>query len=220
MSRVARVAVLACLIAAASAARAADDDPAAFVSELVTASKATAVSGLVVVARRTFPLSGVEVDDPVRCLPPRKPIDKTVPAPRLVNAYPANGQTVEPGYVVLRLTFDLPMACRGSVGADLLAACETGPSQIWHQTYDRRTLVILCYLKPDTRYEMQFNQNKIREHFQGLSGREPRAGGFRFKTFYAPPVMTVAGLVARDPQLAAVVRREAATQPVQAAAAE
>lgn len=191
-------------------------DAAAFVSQMVTDAKATEVSGVEVVAKRkSVSLSGVEVNDPVRCLPPRRPADKTVPAPKLVSTYPANGETVQPGYIVLRLTFDLPMACRGSVSTDLLSGCVSTalspgvgiPTQVWRETYDRRTLLILCKLKPGTYYEMRFNRDKIWEHFQGLSGREPRASRFAFRTSDEPAVMTVAGLVDRDPGLRAVVKR-------------
>jgi hypothetical protein len=191
-------------------------DVAAFVSRMVTDAKATEVSGVVVVAKRkSVTLSGVEVDDPVRCLPARQPTDKAVPAPKLVSTYPTNGQTVAPGYIVLRLTFDLPMACRGSVSTDLLSVCVSTalapgigiPTQVWRQTFDRRTLLILCKLKPKTYYEMGVNRDKIWEHFQGLSGREPHAGRFAFGTSDAPPVMTVAGLVDRDPELGAAIKR-------------
>jgi hypothetical protein len=194
-------------------------DAAALVSQMVSDAKVTEVSGLVVVAKpRAIPLSGVEVDDPVRCLPPRQPADKTVPAPKLVSTYPANGKTVKPGYIVLRLTFDLPMACRGSVSTDLLSVCGSTalapgigiPTQVWRQTFDRRTLLILCKLKPKTYYEMGVNRDKIWEHFQGLSGREPHAGRFAFGTSDTPPVMTVTDLVDRDPELEAVVKRELA----------
>jgi hypothetical protein len=120
MRRVFGVISLAFLLLAAPAARSTVQDPAAaFVSQMAADAHVTELSGLVVTATRpkSTALSGLDVAYPVKCLEPRKPTDKTVPAPRLLSTYPAGGETVEPGYVVLRLTFDLPMACRGLGGA-------------------------------------------------------------------------------------------------------
>lgn len=235
MVNLARILVLAVLIAAPLAARA-EHDPAAApptaeaaaqpeptpLSELdVVAKKATPLSELDVVVKRKPPtnLSGVEVKAPPICLPPRSPADQEVPAPKLVSTYPANGQTVRPGYAVLRITFDLPMACRGSLPQSLLTACFADGIEIWHESFDRKSLMIVCDLKPGAHYELGIN-HRIPEHFQGLSGREPDAGGFSFDTSDEAPVRTAEGLAERDPQLAAMLVASASDPRYSAAGSE
>jgi hypothetical protein len=243
MQRVVGVISLAFLLVAPAARSAVEDPAAAFVSQMAKDANVTELSGLVVTATkpkptelsgvdvvakpRAVPLDGVEVADPIRCLQPRTPTDNTVPAPKLVSTYPAKGQVVKPGYAVLRLTFDLPMACRGDVGASLAPACavqkddpgvaEREPEfadkvkprkvEIWHQSYDRRTLLILCKLQPDTRYALAINIDKHWQHFQGLSGQEPGAGFLIFETSHRPVETSIAAMVERDPELAALIKR-------------
>jgi hypothetical protein len=226
MRNFACILALAALIAAPLAARA-DDDPAAAppaaetaaqpqptpLSELdVVAKKATPFSGLDVVVKRrpATNLSGVEVKEPATCLPPRSPADQEVPAPKLVSTYPADGQTVPPGYAVLRLTFDLPMACRGSLPKNLINACFSDGVETWHESFDRRSLMILCDLKPGTHYVLAVNRN-IPQRFQGLSGREPDSSRLTFQTSEEPLVTTAEALVGRDPQLAAMLAAAASS---------
>jgi hypothetical protein len=236
MRRLAHITALIALIAVASAAplsidlaaRAQDANAAASPPAAGPNSNSepasTAVSGVDVVARKTVTevegldvvvtrkqateVDGVEVKAPENCLPPRSPADKAVPAPKLVSTYPAQGQTVQPGYLVLRLTFDLPMACRGSLPQDLLAACFSEGVEIWHESVDRKSLLIACNLKPDTHYELGIN-HRIPDHFQGLSGNEPDDGLFSFETSGEAPVTTPEAMVARDTQLAALLARAA-----------
>jgi hypothetical protein len=201
MRNLARILALVVLIAAPLTARA-DDDPAAAAPAADSKGDVTPLSGLDVVVKRATPLSeldvvvkrkaptsvsGVEVKAPQTCLPPRSPADQEVPAPKLVSTYPAEGQTVQPGYAVLRITFDLPMACRGSLPQNLLTACFADGIEIWHESVDRKSLMIVCDLKPNTHYELGIN-HRIPEHFQGLSGNEPEAGGFSFDTSSEAPV--------------------------------
>jgi hypothetical protein len=210
MRDLARVLALAGLIVTPLAARA-ESDPATAtpLSELEVVAKPkpqpTPLSELDVVIARKPPtvLSGIEVKATPTCLPPRSPVDEEAPAPRLVSTYPARGQTVQPGYVVLRLTFDLPMACRGSLSQSLLKACFADDIEIWRESLDRRSLMILCDLQPNAHYELAINRH-IPEHFQGLSGREPDEGLFAFETSGGEPVTSKEALVGRDPQLAAI----------------
>ena len=236
MSHLARLIALAVLTAAPLAARA-DDEPATAPPaaeaaaqpeptplsgvEVVARPKVTPLSELDVVVRRRPPtnLTGVEVTLPPTCLPPRTPADEEAPAPRLVSTYPADRQTVRPGYVLLRLTFDLPMACRGSLPQTLLAACFSDGIEIWHESFDRRSLMILCDLKPGAHYELGVNRH-IPEHFQGLSGREPAAGGFSFDTSEEAPVRTAEEMVGRDAQVAAILAAAASRAGPPAAGSE
>ena len=236
MSDLARIIVLAVLIATPLAARA-DNDPGAAQPtaedaaqprptplsglEVVAKPKATPLSELDVVVTRKLPtnLTGVEVRPPIACLPPRSPADQEVPAPKLVSTYPADRQTVQPGYILLRLTFDLPMACRGSLPQNLLTDCFSDGIEIWHESFDRRSLMIVCDLKPGAHYQLGINR-RIPEHFQGLSGREPEAGGFSFDTSDAAPVRTPEEMVARDAQVAAILAAAASNPGPPAAGPE
>jgi hypothetical protein len=231
----ARILAMAVLIAAPLAARAGDDPPAAPpATETPAQSEPTALSGLDIVVKRPTPLSeldvvvkrkpatnlsGVEVKAPVTCLPPRSPADQDVPAPKLVSTYPADGQTVQPGYAVLRLTFDLPMACRGSLPQNLLAACFADGIEIWHESFDRKSLMIACDLKPGAHYELGIN-HRIPEHFQGLSGNEPEAGDLSFDTTQEPPIRNARGMIERDTQLAAMFAAIASSPALAAAGTE
>lgn len=164
----------------------ADDDPATIVSELTVTARP-----------RATPLSGVEVAPPKVCLPPRSPPDKGVPPPKLVSTYPAKGQVVRPGLLVVRLSFDLPMACKGSLGARLLNPdpCGQGGVQSWRVSYDRKNLRILCTVKPGKRYSLWVNRNTA-EDFQGLGGLRPEAAELSFSVSEEAPVATVAEAVA------------------------
>lgn len=221
MRDVARIIALAAVLIAAAPHARADDDPATALSgvEVVAKPTVTPLSGIDIVVTRATKLAGVEVSPAQKCMPPRRPADQDVPAPKLVSSYPANGQTVQPGYAVLRLTFDLPMACRGSLPQNLLAACFANGFEIWHESFDRRSLMIACDLKPKTHYELGINR-RIPEHFQGLSGHEPADGGFSFETSDGAPVTTAEGLLDRDPKLAAMVMAAASEAGNVAAASE
>jgi hypothetical protein len=142
-----------------------------------------------------------------------------------VSSYPASGQTVSPGYAVLRLTFDQPMACRGSLPQYLLSRCYSDGTETWRQSVDKRSLLILCYLLPRQRYLVSINR-RIPEHFRALSGREPDVGGLSFDTSWATPVITKTAMVGRDPQLAALLsaappaRKAAGGEPDEAVQAD
>jgi hypothetical protein len=206
MRHVLRIIALAVLIAAAPPARA-QDDSATPVSgvDVVVKRPVTPLQGLEVVARpRSTPLEGLDVVAPRKCPPAKSPPDKSAPQPTLVGAYPADGQTVRPGYLVLRLTFDQPMACKGSLPQKLLANCYADGIETWHESLDKHDLLIMCELQPGTRYVVSIN-HRIPEHFRALSGREAKAGQFSFETSDDPPVTTEEAMVARDPRLAVLL---------------
>jgi hypothetical protein len=201
---IARALVLGALVAAPSAALA-DDDPSTIVSELtVTAKPVTPLSGLDVTAphKKSTEVAGVDISPPKRCLEPRRPPDRDVPAPKLVSTYPAKGDVVRPGLVVVRLSFDLPMACSGSLGIDSLAdPCARDGAQLWTLSYDRLNFRVVCHLQPGRRYTFRIN-HLTPEDFQGLGGRKPGAFELTFTASNEAPVATVREAVAQDPRLA------------------
>lgn len=173
------------LILALAAVPARADDPAS-----------TIVSDLAVTAKpRTTALSGVEVAQPKVCLPPRNPPTKGVPAPKLVSTYPASGQVVRPGLMVLTLNFDLPMACAGSLGLLGADPCSARAVEKWVVSFDRKTLRVLCWVKPGMRYIVWVNRNDP-EDFQGLSGHKPEPSELSFSVSNEAPVSTTEEAVA------------------------
>jgi hypothetical protein len=173
-------------LAAASAPARADDDPSTIASEL--AGKPTA-------------LQGVEVSAARSCLKPRDPPDRDVPAPKVVSTYPAQGQVVRPGLLILRLTFDLPMACRGALGNRMFGAnpCVIDGRQTWVQSRDRLNLRVLCRLEPGKRYDLWVNRQAT-DDFQGLGGLKPEPYELTFAASGDPPVATVEDAAAQDPR--------------------
>jgi hypothetical protein len=148
----------------------------------VVASKPTPVSALTVSARRTKPLSGLTVGMPRKCLEARRPADPDIPAPRLVSTYPANGAVVRPGIVVLRLTFDLPMACAGLIGAHapLKNPCPA-PLRDPVISRDKRTFLTVCAVQKGRHYGLWLGDN---DHlrFTSLAGHSLKRQELLFET--------------------------------------
>lgn len=167
----------------------ADDDPSTIVSELTVTAKPKATA-----------LSGVDVSPPKKCLQPRSPPDKSAPPPKLVNTYPAKGEKVRPGLLVVRLTFDAPMACRGALWAGEPDVCGGDGSQVWVLSYDRLNLRVLCRVEPYKHYFFYLNRLSPQD-FQGLSGLKPAPNALSFGTTGQTPIETVQEAVAQDPVL-------------------
>jgi hypothetical protein len=80
---------------------------------------------------------------------------KTRNRPRVVATFPARGAVVRPGLVVVRVTFDQPMACDASFDgvSDLPNPC---PGR-WREvtlSQDRRSFRTVCEVRAGTRYRM------------------------------------------------------------------
>src|SRR5215469_3331262 len=80
---------------------------------------------------------------------------KSKSRPRVVATFPADGAVVRPGVVVVRVTYDQPMACDASFDgtSDLPNPC---PGR-WREvtlSQDRRSFRTVCEVKADTRYRL------------------------------------------------------------------
>lgn len=158
----------------------------------------TQVSGVTVVAHRPTPLDGLTVTasacpepDPAR-YPAREP-------PWVIDSYPAEGAVVAPGVVMVRVTFNAPMACYWAVesqGGEDKAPCE--PAGAW-ELPGRSTWRMKCKLTPGGEYKVRFGAIDG-HHFVGLSGLEAQGYTLRFSASdTTPATTTTAAALAADP---------------------
>lgn len=121
----------------------------------------------------------------------------TAPPPVLKESYPKAGATVRPGVLVVRLTFDRPMTCDGFLVGDpsLPNPCPTG-RQSMSQSYDRRTIWVLCETQPATDYAVQLGG---RSPFRSLDGQmlEERVT-LKFRTSADAPAATIPEALGED----------------------
>lgn len=145
---------------------------------------------------------------PRASLPPPAPANEVsaliiyppTPVPRLVASYPAEGGTIAPGVLVLKLTFDQIMSRTGFDIAPVVAASTTGAPVPGPETptclktprllNDGRTFVLLCTLRAGRAYALAFNSAPA-GGFANIA--ENRAGptSLRFTTSRDDPVRSL-----------------------------
>jgi hypothetical protein len=121
---------------------------------------AAALWGLSGGAGQSQEISSVTVEQRAVCMAPRRPPDASIPAPRVVSTYPAQGAVVRPGFVVVRFTFNVAMSCDGiflSLPAPVQQPCAGGLRQVVMYSYDRRTIQMVCRVAKSTRYGLRLN---------------------------------------------------------------
>jgi hypothetical protein len=93
---------------------------------------------------------------PPKTVSPLTVYPKTDP-PKVVSSYPAAGETIASGVLVVRITFDQPMA---EDGFDVTAGAE-GPEPNCLKTprrlNDEKSFVLLCTTAPNSRYALALN---------------------------------------------------------------
>jgi hypothetical protein len=142
---------------------------------------------------------GVIVTPAVKCLAARSPADKDLPRPKVVSSYPAQGATVRPGRIVIRLTFDVPMACEGTfLDAPPLPSPLPADGRVVKLTPDRRTFRIEGRVAKTRRYALWLNRATERD-FKGLSGQPLEPFRLEFVTSDEAEAKTVAEALADDP---------------------
>jgi hypothetical protein len=164
----------------------------ATVSELiVTASKE--VSELTVTAR-------------IKCLNPDSSQYRGN-RPKVVSSYPAKGDMVRPGLLVIRVTFDQPMTCDGFfLGAPpRLDPCPGSPQQLL-MSYDRRTIRIVCVVQPKADYGVVLSPDPSGKTFVGMSGLPSYPYQLDFTTSAGPLVSTVCDALSEDETTARQIR--------------
>jgi hypothetical protein len=118
--------------------------------------------------------------------------DKTKSRPKVVATFPAEGAVVRPGVVVVRVTFDQPMACDASFAgtSDLPNPC---PGR-WREVTispDRHSFRAVCEVKAGTRYRLTLRS------FHNAHGLAVPAE-VTFSTSGSAPVGTIQEALAED----------------------
>jgi hypothetical protein len=135
-----------------------------------------AVSGAALAA----PPAAAPASPPGETVSPLTVFPKT-DAPRLVKSYPAGGQAIAPGILVLSVTFDQPMLKTGfdltsAPGAEPLACLKT-PRLL----DDKKTFVLLCTANPSMTYQLSLN-GAAQGGFRNEAEHRAESGGIRFTT--------------------------------------
>jgi hypothetical protein len=158
------------------------------------------ISGVEVRTRRRNMISPVEVRARL-CPRARRPADPGIPPPRLVATFPANGAVVRPGLLVLRLSFDLPMACAGLIDrhAATLNPCPA-PLREPVISLDRRTFLTVCRVAKGGHYGLWLRS------FTSLAGHRSAPQELVFETSSEPEVATVQDAIVEDSWLKQVAQ--------------
>ena len=139
----------------------------------------TTVSGVTIVAHRATPVAGVTVVASV-CPEPDSARYGGERAPAVIDTFPAQGDTVAPGALVLRATFNTAMSCYWEVSSESTHdddPCQ--PAGSWALPA-RDTWTMNCKLAPNTRYTIRLG----REQGHGFVGQSGQSATPYVLTFY------------------------------------
>jgi hypothetical protein len=125
----------------------------------------------------------------------------------VVSSYPAKGEVVRPGLLIVRVTFDQPMTCDGFFLRDppRLSPCPQD-SQEMLLSYDRRTVRTVCVVQPAAEYGLSLSEDPNAKSFVGLSGLPSMPYRVDFATSEGPTVTTVCDALAQDEATARQIR--------------
>jgi hypothetical protein len=163
------------------------------------------VSELIVTASRT--VAELTVTAKIKCLAPDK-LGQRTERPKVVSTFPAKGAVVRPGLLVIRVTFNQPMACEGALtGAPPLQNPCPSASQQMLLSYDRRTIRTVCIVEPSTQYGIWLSQDPTARSFLGLGGLPSQPYRLSFSTSGEPAVTTVCDAMVQDEDTARQIRK-------------
>jgi len=130
--------------------------------------------------------------------------------PKVVSTFPAQGQAIRPGLVVVRVTFDQPVVCAGGLSDDppLANPC---PEAVQHMVlaFDHRTVRTVCLVDPGKLYSVRLNWNPANS-FKNLDGVLGEPHQLRFSTSMDPPVTDVCEALREDAETIAQVQAQRA----------
>jgi hypothetical protein len=102
--------------------------------------------------------------------------------PKLISSFPAAGQVVAPGALVLRLTFDQKMDEHGfsfaAAPGSPMPSCLKTPRLL----KDEKSFVLLCTTSPDTAYALAFNASPKGGGFVSIGGAPAAPTSLAFST--------------------------------------
>jgi hypothetical protein len=131
------------------------------------------------------------------CLDPKP--DRSAARPKVLSTFPANGAMVRPGVLVLRVSFDQPMSCKGFfTGIPKLRNPCPLEHQKWTLSFDRKTIRTVCRAEPVGAYGIGVSDNPDAT-FLSLAGRPLPPFEFRFSTSAAPDVLSTRESLGEDP---------------------
>jgi hypothetical protein len=126
------------------------------------------------------------------------------PLPKVESTFPGEGAVIAPGVLVLRVTYDQPMAADSWSYAPepgvKFPECGKAPRQL----EDQKSFLIICRLLPGESYGLWFNREGAHGESVNFTspGRRPAAPHhLSFKTSTEAPVTTLAAALKRDPTL-------------------
>jgi hypothetical protein len=169
------------------------------------AGDAPSVSELTVTALRS--VSELTVSAKMKCLEPDRMGDRAQ-RPKVVSTFPAKGSVVRPGLLVVRVTFNQPMACDGLLAAapPLENPCPGTPQQML-LSYDRKTVRTVCLVAPGAAYGLWLSQDPTAHSFMGLAGLPSESYRLNFSTSVGPAVTSVCEAMSADEETARQIRQ-------------
>lgn len=126
-------------------------------------------------------LSGVTVTAPAPTLP------------KVVDTFPADGKTVTPGVLILKVTFDQKMNPGGwdyGKGADAYPECLDRPRLL----PDEKTFVLLCTVPPNGKFSVTFDASGS-GGFENLAGQKATMASLNFATDDSKSIMSIADAI-------------------------
>lgn len=148
--------------------------PRRFAASLGLAAALTAAAG-----GRAAPFNPLDL--PPKTVAPVTVYPANTPPPKIVSSFPGAGETVAPGALVMRITFDQKM---DADGFSFSAAGPGGQMPNCLKTprllNDEKTFVLLCTTAPETRYAIAFNA--AGKGFKNIAGAPLPAAQLAFAT--------------------------------------
>jgi hypothetical protein len=163
------------------------------------------VSELIVTATKS--VSELTVTATAKCLAPETSPEHA-DRPKVVSSFPGKGALVRPGLLVIRITFNAPMACAGVFSgiAPHSNPCPEKPLQML-LSYDRRTVRTVCFVQPNTQYGLGLSRDLAGDPFMGLAGLPSLPFQWNFATSDDAAVANVCEALAEDEETAREIRK-------------
>jgi hypothetical protein len=132
-----------------------------------------------------------------KCIQPKA--NPAAPWPKVLSTFPADGAVVRPGLLVLRVTFDVPMSCRGffTTRPPFQAPCPD-VHQHWVVSFDRRTIRAICHVDAGGHYGVRMSDQPD-SRFYSLQGKPLDIYEFSFNVSDGGLIQTVGESLDQDP---------------------